>query len=45
MVFAGGARLSHIKWHCAVLGGGALLYLLSAPYRMNRIIAWLDPWE
>ena len=31
--------------HCAVLGGGALLYLLSATYRMNRIIAWLDPWE
>ena len=28
-----------------VFAGGALLYLLSAPYRMNRIIAWLDPWE
>lgn len=45
MVLAGGARLAPIKWHCAILAAGAVLYLLSAPYRLNRITAWLDPWE
>ncbi len=44
MLWISGARVMHVKYPllaAAVLAG---LCLLAAPYRMNRIVAWLDPW-
>ncbi|MDY0405961.1 stage V sporulation protein E [Virgibacillus sp. 179-BFC.A HS] len=45
MLFAAGARI----WHFALLGvvgaAGFVLLILSAPYRISRITAYLNPWE
>ena len=45
MIFIAGARL----WHMALIGlagGMAVVYLIiKEPYRMARIIAFLDPWQ
>ncbi|WP_267893613.1 stage V sporulation protein E [Virgibacillus senegalensis] len=45
MLFVAGAKLSHFAG-LAVLGiAGFLGLILSAPYRINRITAFLNPWE
>ncbi|WP_156290553.1 stage V sporulation protein E [Oceanobacillus salinisoli] len=45
MIFAAGARLSHF-FGLAALGVLGLVGLIaSAPYRINRITAFLNPWE
>ncbi|TMW73126.1 stage V sporulation protein E [Alteribacter natronophilus] len=45
MLFVAGARISHF----AVLGllgvGGLVGLILSAPYRLKRIVSFLDPWQ
>ncbi|VAX36041.1 Cell division protein FtsW [hydrothermal vent metagenome] len=45
MLFIAGARI----WHLALLGGMAvpLIYVLivKVPYRLRRIIAFIDPWQ
>lgn len=45
MIFIAGARI----WHFAVLGfmglAGFAALILSAPYRIQRITAFLDPWQ
>jgi cell division protein FtsW len=43
MVFAGGARIAHLVMLCAVAVPALLLVMLSQPYRMQRIVAFLDP--
>ncbi|SDQ62900.1 spore cortex peptidoglycan biosynthesis regulator SpoVE [Virgibacillus subterraneus] len=45
MIYTAGARLSHFLG-LAVLGiAGFLLLIISAPYRIDRITAFLNPWE
>lgn len=44
MLWIGGARLSQIKWLVGILACIAAVGIVMEPYRMNRIIAWLDPW-
>ncbi len=45
MIFIAGARISHFAG-LGVLGiAGFALLILSAPYRISRITAFLNPWE
>ncbi len=45
MIYTAGARLSHFLG-LAVLGlAGFLVLIISAPYRIDRITAFLNPWE
>ncbi len=45
MLFLAGARLHHMSL-IALSGMAAVTYLvIKEPYRMNRIIAFLDPWQ
>ncbi|WP_284140899.1 MULTISPECIES: stage V sporulation protein E [unclassified Virgibacillus] len=45
MIFVSGARLSHF-FGLAILGlAGFAFLILSAPYRISRITAFLNPWE
>lgn len=45
MIFIAGARVSHFV-SLGVLGiAGFALLIISAPYRINRITAFLNPWE
>ncbi|MFB4167589.1 stage V sporulation protein E [Virgibacillus sp. JSM 102003] len=45
MIYTAGAKLSHFLG-LAVLGiAGFLLLIISAPYRIDRITAFLNPWE
>lgn len=43
MMIIGGAHLKKIAVHGIIGGTGFMYYLLSAPYRMDRIKAWWDP--
>lgn len=45
MVFAAGARLSHFFGLASLGLIGFVLLILSAPYRISRITAFLNPWE
>lgn len=45
MIFVAGARLAHF-FGLALLGVGGFVFLIaSAPYRISRITAFLNPWE
>ncbi len=44
IMFLGGVRLSHLLLPLIVLVPGAIRYMVSASYRMDRIKAFLDPW-
>lgn len=45
MLFIAGARISHFVG-LGIIGLAGFTYLIiSAPYRINRIIAFLNPWE
>jgi cell division protein FtsW len=45
MIFAAGAKISHFVG-LGLLGlGGFVGLILSAPYRINRITAFIDPWQ
>ena len=45
MLFVGGARMSYLVGFVTM--GGVLVFsaIQSASYRLDRITAWLDPWE
>ncbi|WP_139489954.1 stage V sporulation protein E [Brevibacillus dissolubilis] len=45
MIFAAGARVSHFVALGMVGVAGFVGLILSAPYRMARITAFIDPWE
>ncbi len=45
MVGVGGAHLSKIKIPAVILFVLFIALLIHEPYRLNRIIAWLDPWS
>lgn len=45
MLFIAGARLSHFVGLGLVGLVGFAFLILSAPYRINRIVAFLNPWE
>jgi len=45
MIFIAGARISHFIGLALVGLVGFVLLILSAPYRINRITAFLNPWE
>jgi len=45
MIFAAGARISHFAWFGLIGIAGFVGLIVSAPYRMKRITAFLDPWS
>ncbi|GAB2542949.1 stage V sporulation protein E [Gracilibacillus alcaliphilus] len=45
LIFVAGAKFSHFIFLAGFGVIGFLLLIISAPYRINRIIAFLDPWE
>jgi cell division protein FtsW len=45
MIFTAGARLSHFFGLAAVGLAGFIVLIASAPYRISRITAFLNPWE
>jgi len=44
MMFAGGVRISHLLVPLPAVLAGLAYYLISAPYRMARLISFLNPW-
>ncbi len=45
LIYTAGAKISHFVW-LGILGiVGFLFLILSAPYRISRITAFLNPWE
>ncbi|TCT26869.1 spore cortex peptidoglycan biosynthesis regulator SpoVE [Melghiribacillus thermohalophilus] len=45
MIFVGGAKISHFVGLALIGLAGFVGLILSAPYRINRIKAFLNPWE
>lgn len=45
MIYVSGARLSHFVWLGFTGLGGLAGLILSAPYRIQRITSFLDPWS
>lgn len=45
MIYIAGARLSHFFGMASIGIVGFLLLIISAPYRINRITSFLNPWE
>lgn len=45
MIFAAGARISHLFGLAMAGVAGFAALVLAAPYRINRILAFLDPWQ
>lgn len=45
MLFIAGARMTAVVVAVALLGGAAALLIATEPYRMARILAFLDPWK
>lgn len=45
MIFVSGAKLSHFFGLAAIGLAGFALLIISAPYRISRITAFLNPWE
>ncbi|WP_240507991.1 stage V sporulation protein E [Virgibacillus indicus] len=45
MIFVSGARLTHFFGLAAVGLAGFVFLIISAPYRISRITAFLNPWE
>ncbi len=44
MLFLAGMRLTHLALVMALTGGLGALLILAAPYRLVRLVAYLDPW-
>lgn len=44
MVFLGGAKLKHFLIMVAPIAVGVIILILIEPYRISRILAFLDPW-
>ncbi|MCM3759350.1 stage V sporulation protein E [Alkalihalobacillus oceani] len=45
MIFVSGARLSHFLWLGLLGVAGFVALIASAPYRIQRITSFLDPWS
>ena len=45
MLFIGGVRLTYLAGLIAVMLPAAYLYLVSADYRWQRVLGFLDPWK
>lgn len=45
MLIVSGAHVSKVKIPILLMAVVAVLSVMSAPYRRDRIIAWLDPWS
>lgn len=45
MIFVAGAKISHFSGLAIIGLVGFVLLILSAPYRISRITAFLNPWE
>lgn len=45
MLFVGGIRIKHLVLLCVPVLIGAVLLILIEPYRMQRLLAFLDPWK
>jgi cell division protein FtsW len=45
MLFIGQARLTHLAMTALMALPAAYLVIMTAPYRMERIMAYLDPWK
>ena len=45
MLFASGARIKHLVMLIIPVVVGAVLLILIEPYRMQRLLAFLDPWK
>ena len=45
MILISGARISDAKIPILLVLGLVAAYTISAPYRLNRIVSWLDPWS
>ncbi len=45
MLFASGARLKHLILLTVPVAMGAVVLILVEPYRMQRLLAFLDPWK
>jgi cell division protein FtsW len=44
MLFVSGTRLRYLGYLC-MLALPAVVYLITAPYRLRRVITFLDPWK
>jgi len=45
MLFIGGARISHLLLSIAFILPAAYIFMISAEYRIKRILSFLDPWQ
>jgi cell division protein FtsW len=45
LLFLAGSRLSHLGLVCAMLTPLVVVAIALAPYRLRRIMAFLDPWQ
>jgi cell division protein FtsW len=45
MMFVGGVRCTHLFWSIVALLPVAVIYLVKAPYRVERVLSWLNPWK
>lgn len=45
MLFIGGARIKHLLFLVIPVIVGAVLLVIIEPYRMQRLLAFLDPWK
>jgi cell division protein FtsW len=45
MLFIGGVRVSHLLATALVALPGLIYIMVTAPYRLRRLIAFLDPWS
>lgn len=45
MIYIAGAKLSHFVYLSFIGVAGFVVLIASAPYRMSRITAFLDPWQ
>ncbi|MBI2206161.1 MAG: putative lipid II flippase FtsW [Candidatus Rokubacteria bacterium] len=45
LLFIAGSRLSHLSLVCAAVAPLMVVAVLIAPYRLRRVLAFLDPWQ
>lgn len=45
MLFAGGARIKHLLLLTVPVAVGAVALVILEPYRLQRLLAFLDPWK
>jgi cell division protein FtsW len=45
MMFVGGVRCTHIFLSLLALLPAGIYYLVKAPYRLERVSSWLNPWK